>query len=76
MDDSNEVVSRRAPEAVGAFPHAKRVGNLLFLSGIGPRQRGTKIIPGVTLDDAGKITSYDIEAQCHSVFENVKTEWH
>ncbi len=64
--------SLRAPEPVGAFPHAKRVGNLLFLSGIGPRVRGRKEIPGVTLDAAGNIESYDIERQCHAVFENVR----
>ena len=64
--------SSRAPEPVGAFPHAKRVGNLLFLSGIGPRTRGSKGIPGVTLDAAGKIVSYDIETQCRAVFENVR----
>ena len=57
---------------MGAFPHAKRVGNLLFLSGIGPRVRGSKEIPGVTLDSAGKIESYDIEIQCRAVFENVR----
>lgn len=67
------ITSNRAPEPVGAFPHAKRVGNLLFLSGIGPRRRGTKEIPGVTLDDQGRITAYDIEVQCRAVFENVKT---
>lgn len=64
--------SSRAPEPVGAFPHAKRVGNLLFLSGIGPRVRGSKEIPGVTLDAAGNIESYDIERQCRAVFENVR----
>jgi 2-aminomuconate deaminase len=64
--------SRRAPEPVGAFPHAKRVGNLLFLSGIGPRKRGSKEIPGVTLDSAGNVVSYDIETQCRAVFENVR----
>jgi 2-aminomuconate deaminase len=64
--------SSRAPEPVGAFPHAKRVGNLLFLSGIGPRVRGTKQIPGVTLDSTGKIEGYDIETQCRAVFENVR----
>ena len=63
--------SSRAPEPVGAFPHAKRVGNLLFLSGIGPRVRGSKEIPGVTLDGAGKVSSHDIAAQCRAVFENV-----
>jgi 2-aminomuconate deaminase len=67
------VISRRAPEPVGAFPHAKRVGKLLFLSGIGPRVRGRKEIPGVTLDGAGEIVDYDIEAQCRSVFRNVRT---
>ena len=64
--------SARAPEPVGAFPHAKRVGNFLFLSGIGPRVRGSKEIPGVTLDSAGNIASYDIETQCRAVFENVR----
>ena len=64
--------SERAPEPVGAFPHAKRVGDLLFLSGIGPRQRGTKEIPGVMLDEAGNVISYNLEAQCHAVFENVR----
>jgi 2-aminomuconate deaminase len=58
---------------VGAFPHAKRVGDLLFLSGIGPRKRGSKAIPGVTLADDGAIADYDITAQCHAVFENVRT---
>lgn len=64
--------STRAPEPVGAYPHAKRVGDLLYLSGVGPRKRGTKEIPGVTLDDDGKIVEYDIEAQCRSCFDNVK----
>jgi 2-aminomuconate deaminase len=64
--------SSRAPEPVGAFPHAKRVGNFLFLSGIGPRVRGSKEIPGVTLDAAGNVTTYDIETQCRAVFENVR----
>ena len=64
--------SSRAPEPVGAFPHAKRVGDFLFLSGIGPRVRGSKEIPGVTLDTAGNIVGYDIETQCRAVFENVR----
>ncbi|MGB0525361.1 MAG: RidA family protein [Flammeovirgaceae bacterium] len=64
--------SAKAPEPVGLYPHARKVGNLLFLSGVGPRKRGSKEIPGVTLDDEGNITAYDIEAQCHSVFENVR----
>lgn len=70
---SESIVSNRAPEPVGAFPHARRVGNLLFLSGIGPRKRGTKVIPGVTFDDAGNVASYDITQQTLSVFENVRT---
>jgi 2-aminomuconate deaminase len=64
--------SERAPEPVGAFPHEKRVGDLLFLSGIGPRVRGSKEIPGVTLDSDGNIVSYDIATQCRAVFENVR----
>ncbi len=65
--------SSSAPEPVGLYPHARRVGNLLFLSGVGPRKKGTKVIPGVELDDDGNITSYDIDAQCRSVFDNVRT---
>ena len=71
-NDNNTINSSKAPEPVGAYPHARRVGNLLFLSGVGPRERGTKKIPGVELDDKGNIVSYDIEAQCHSVFRNVR----
>jgi 2-aminomuconate deaminase len=70
---SESIHSNQAPEPVGAYPHAKRVGNLLFLSGVGPRKRGIKEIPGVTLGSDGQILEYDIEAQCHSVFENVRT---
>ena len=69
---SQSFESSRAPEPVGAFPHAKRVGDLLFLSGIGPRVRGSKEIPGVTLDPARNIISYDIATQCRAVFENVR----
>jgi 2-aminomuconate deaminase len=64
--------SLRAPEPVGLYPHARRVGDLLFLSGVGPRARGKKEIPGVTLDDQGNIVFYDIETQCRSVFDNVR----
>ena len=70
MGDS--ISSEEAPEPVGPYPHARRVGNLLFLSGVGPRQRGVKAIPGVTMDERGDIISYDIEQQCHAVFKNVK----
>ncbi len=69
---SDTIQSGRAAEPVGAYPHAKRVGDFLFLSGIGPRKRGSKEIPGVTLDDRGTILAHDIEAQCRSVFDNVR----
>ncbi len=65
--------AEQAPKPVGLYPHARKVGNLLFLSGVGPRQAGTTDIPGVTLDAQGEIIDYDIEAQCHSVFNNVRT---
>ena len=64
--------SSKAPEPVGLYPHARKVGNLLFLSGVGPREKGTKKIPGVELDEQGNIVSYDIETQCRSVFQNVR----
>ncbi len=70
MED--QINSSKAPEPVGLYPHARRVGNLLFLSGVGPRERGQKKIPGVELNEAGEIISYDIEAQCHSVFRNIR----
>lgn len=69
---SESLFSNKAPEPVGAYPHARKVGNLLFLSGVGPRQRGSSQIPGVTLDADGNVTDYDIEMQCHSVFQNVR----
>ena len=64
--------SDRAPGAVGLYPHARKVGDFLFLSGVGPRKAGQADIPGVTLNSNGEIQSYDIENQCHSVFENIK----
>ena len=64
--------SSRAPQAVGQYPHARKFGDLLFLSGVGPRTLDSKDIPGVTLNNAGKIVDYDIEKQCHSVFNNIK----
>ena len=69
---STIINSSKAPEPVGLYPHARRVGNLLFLSGVGPREKGTKKIPGVELNEQGEIISYDIETQCRSVFNNVK----
>ena len=64
--------SERAPQAVGLYPHARKCGNLLFLSGVGPRVAGSNEIPGISLDENGEIKSYDIEKQCHSVFKNIK----
>jgi len=69
---SARVNSEQAPEPVGAYPHARCVGNLLFLSGVGPRKRGSSAIPGVELDAGGNIVAYDIAIQCHAVFENVR----
>ena len=68
-----KIESKNAPEPVGLYPHARKVGNFLFLSGVGPRERGKKEIPGVELDGSGGIISYDIEVQCHSVFKNVRS---
>ena len=68
-----KIESKNAPEPVGLYPHAKQVGQLLFLSGIGPRERGKNNIPGVKLNKNGEVLSYDIKSQCHSVFRNVKT---
>lgn len=65
--------AEQAPKPVGLYPHARQVGNLLFLSGVGPRQAGSSDIPGVELNQNGEIISYDIEAQCHSVFQNIST---
>ena len=64
--------SDKAPKPVGLYPHARQIGNLLFLSGVGPREKGSNKIPGVELDEDGTITAYDIEKQCHSVFKNVR----
>ena len=72
MNKEDIINAEQAPEPVGLYPHARKVGNLLFLSGVGPREKGTKQIPGVELNENGEIISYDIEAQCHSVFKNVR----
>ncbi len=64
--------SERAPEPVGLYPHAREAAGLLFLSGIGPRTRGSKDIPGVTLGEDGSMLDYDIEPQCRSCFDNVR----
>ena len=70
---TEKIFSSNAPEPVGIYPHARKVGGLLFLSGVGPRKKNNRDIPGVELDGQGNILSYDIEAQCHSVFNNVCT---
>ncbi|HHZ65906.1 MAG TPA: RidA family protein [Flavobacteriales bacterium] len=69
---SEKFDSDKAPAPVGLYPHARKVGNLLFLSGVGPREKGSAEIPGVTLDADGNVTAHDIEAQCHAVFNNVR----
>ena len=70
--NGEKINSDRAPQAVGLYPHARKVGNLLFLSGVGPRKAGQIEIPGVELNDKGEIINYDIAAQCHSVFNNIR----
>ncbi len=70
---NDPIITNKAPDPVGLYPHARKAGNLLFLSGIGPREAGTNKIPGVELDKNGNFISFDFEAQVHSVFKNVKT---
>ncbi|MEY2866744.1 MAG: hypothetical protein RIQ43_770 [Pseudomonadota bacterium] len=70
---SDSIQSGNAPKAVGSYPHARRAGNLLFLSGIGPRSAADNSIPGNIHDTDGKLVSYDIAAQCHAVFANVRS---
>lgn len=65
-------MSSQAPEPVGPYPHARRVGNLLFLSGVGPRQRGMQHVPGVELGEQGEVIAYDFALQCHAVLNNVR----
>jgi 2-aminomuconate deaminase len=71
-DDSSAVRTDTAPKPVGAYPHARRVGNLLFLSGVGPRDAKTNAIIGNVYDAHGRLLSYDIDAQCRAVFANVR----
>lgn len=72
MASDRSIKTDTAPDPVGAYPHARRVGDLLFLSGIGPRPAGGGPIPGVVLDEGGDVADYDVEAQCHAVFANVR----
>ena len=69
---TGNIQTEKPPEPVGNYPHSRKVGNLLFLSGVGPRKPGTNVIPGVMMDGQGNAVGHDIEAQCHSVFENVR----
>jgi 2-aminomuconate deaminase len=69
----NEIINtKEAAKPLGAYPHARKVGNLLFLSGIGSRNVKDNSIPGLELDNDGNIVKYDIEAECHQCFANVK----
>ena len=72
MENNNKIDAASAPKPVGMYPHARRVGNLLFLSGIGPRHPETNEVPGLTRSASGNFTTFDFSAQCHSVFQNVK----
>jgi 2-aminomuconate deaminase len=69
---SGIIKTDRASTPLGAYPHARKAGNLLFLSGIGPRNPVDNSIPGLELDNEGNILKYDIERECHAVFANVK----
>ena len=76
MSDNSRISTSKAPKPVGLYPHARRVGDLLFLSGVGPRVAGSNendsVVPGLELDQNGNFISFDFEAQCRSVFENVR----
>ncbi len=73
---SEKINADKAPKPVGLYPHARKVGNLLFLSGVGPRTAGSDEndsgVPGLKLDHNGNFIEFDFEAQCRSVFDNVK----
>lgn len=73
---SDRISTNDAPKPVGLYPHARKVGNLLFLSGVGPRTAGSgpndSGVPGLELDHNGNFKAFDFEAQVHSVFQNVK----
>ncbi len=73
MSKSEKIDAITAPKPVGLYPHARRVGNLLFLSGIGPRDPETDGVPGLKRSATGNFIEFDFEAQCHSVFKNVKS---
>ncbi|MCC6412599.1 MAG: RidA family protein [Saprospiraceae bacterium] len=72
MASSEKINAPNAPKPVGLYPHARRVGNLLFLSGIGPRDPQTDGVPGLERSPSGNFTAFNFEAQVHSVFKNVR----
>ena len=72
MSNQKQFNADAAPKAVGLYPHARQVGNLLFLSGIGPRNPQDNGVPGLTRSASGNFQSFDFEAQCHAVFDNVR----
>ena len=76
MFENERISTNKAPKPVGLYPHARKVGNLLFLSGVGPRTAGSdatdSVVPGLELDKNGNFISFDFEAQCKSVFDNVR----
>jgi 2-aminomuconate deaminase len=76
MSENSRISTSKAPKALGLYPHARKVGNLLFLSGVGPRVAGSDAtdseVPGLKLDKSGNFIEFDFEAQCRSVFENVR----
>lgn len=76
MSDNNKFSTDKAPKPVGLYPHARKVGNLLFLSGVGPRKAGSDStdshVPGLELDKNGNFLTFDFEAQCKAVFDNVR----
>lgn len=76
MSDNSRINADKAPKPVGLYPHARKVGNLLFLSGVGPRVAGSDAndsgVPGLELDHHGNFKAFDFEQQVHSVFNNVK----
>ena len=76
MSENERISTNKAPKPVGLYPHARKVGNLLFLSGVGPRTAGSdatdSVVPGLELDKNGNFISFDFEAKCKSVFDNVR----
>ena len=76
MSENERISTNKAPKPVGLYPHARKLGNLLFLSGVGPRTAGSdatdSVVPGLELDKNGNFISFDFEAQCKSVFDNVR----